>query len=170
MWRWDLRSVNCELPEIVNVWMFDGVVAALSRGRCCNSVLSVVVGYVRRLRRDVSLDVARLTMVWGRLWCVYDMFSEHMSEMHCRALAGLFRRLCDLAIKTVLTVWWNRLFVGSEFDEKAIWWFVEGGCKQRPDRHVVVVSYVSVTYLVDPASSYMLVSKIKPCTCKYTPF
>jgi len=25
--------------------------------------LSVVVGYVRRLRRDVSLDVARLTMV-----------------------------------------------------------------------------------------------------------
>ena len=27
---------------------------------------------------------------------------------------------------------------------------------------------VVVSYLVDPASSYMLVSKIKPCTCKYT--
>ena len=27
---------------------------------------------------------------------------------------------------------------------------------------------VIVKYLVDPASSYMLVSKIKPCTCKYT--
>ena len=24
-----------------------------------------------------------------------------------------------------------------------------------------------VRYLVDPASSHMLVSKIKPCTCKY---
>ena len=24
------------------------------------------------------------------------------------------------------------------------------------------------SYLVDPASSHMLVSKIKPCTCKYT--
>ena len=24
-------------------------------------------------------------------------------------------------------------------------------------------------YLVDPASSHMLVSKIKPCMCKYTP-
>ena len=24
-------------------------------------------------------------------------------------------------------------------------------------------------YLVDPASSHMLVSKIKPCMCQYTP-
>ena len=27
--------------------------------------------------------------------------------------------------------------------------------------------FVSARYLVDPASSHMLVSKIKPCTCKY---
>ena len=28
----------------------------------------------------------------------------------------------------------------------------------------------SSNYLVDPASSHMLVSKIKPCMCQYTPY
>ena len=31
----------------------------------------------------------------------------------------------------------------------------------------VVVIYYTYSYLVDPASSHMLVSKIKPCMCKY---
>lgn len=40
--------------------------------------------------------------------------------------------------------------------------------------HVVVVGLITVVsrpcYLVDPASSHMLVSKIKPCMCKYELF
>ena len=33
----------------------------------------------------------------------------------------------------------------------------------------VLLDQVSASYLVDPASSHMLVSKIKPCMCKYKP-
>ena len=29
------------------------------------------------------------------------------------------------------------------------------------------IPYSDLSYLVDPASSHMLVSKIKPCMCKY---
>ena len=36
------------------------------------------------------------------------------------------------------------------------------GCMQAPMSKVV-----NGCYLVDPASSHMLVSKIKPCMCKY---
>ena len=31
----------------------------------------------------------------------------------------------------------------------------------------MIVGIVKGCYLVDPASSHMLVSKIKPCMCKY---
>ena len=34
---------------------------------------------------------------------------------------------------------------------------------------VVVLSVTMISYLVDPASSHMLVSKIKPCMSKYKP-
>ena len=34
---------------------------------------------------------------------------------------------------------------------------------------VVVLSVTTISYLVDPASSHMLVSKIKPCMSKYKP-
>jgi len=34
---------------------------------------------------------------------------------------------------------------------------------------VPVVDWNTYRYLVDPASSYMLVSKIKPCMSKHTP-
>ena len=34
---------------------------------------------------------------------------------------------------------------------------------------VVVLSVLTISYLVDPASSHMLVSKIKPCMSKYKP-
>ena len=34
---------------------------------------------------------------------------------------------------------------------------------------VVVLSFSTISYLVDPASSHMLVSKIKPCMSKYKP-
>ena len=36
-------------------------------------------------------------------------------------------------------------------------------------RIVVVLSFSTISYLVDPASSHMLVSKIKPCMSKYKP-
>ena len=35
---------------------------------------------------------------------------------------------------------------------------------------VVVRLLLSLSYLVDPASSHMLVSKIKPCMSKFKPF
>ena len=34
-------------------------------------------------------------------------------------------------------------------------------------RAVAVLSVTTISYLVDPASSHMLVSKIKPCMSKY---
>ena len=36
-------------------------------------------------------------------------------------------------------------------------------------RAVAVLSVTTISYLVDPASSHMLVSKIKPCMSKYKP-
>ena len=39
--------------------------------------------------------------------------------------------------------------------------------RARPARRAVHVGIVEGCYLVDPASSHMLVSKIKPCMCKY---
>ena len=61
--------------------------------------------------------------------------------------------------------------------------FVFGGdrAREKPGRAAVwprdqpvVVSYsrkhTRASYLVDPASSYMLVSKIKPCRSKYRPY
>ena len=40
---------------------------------------------------------------------------------------------------------------------------------QRPDDMGRGCELVRSSYLVDPASSDMLVSKIKPCRCKYEP-
>ena len=39
------------------------------------------------------------------------------------------------------------------------WWWLLAG----------FLSLCSINYLVDPASSHMLVSKIKPCMCQYRP-
>ena len=43
----------------------------------------------------------------------------------------------------------------------------------RPPRRrllsLLTHNLTTYTYLVDPASSYMLVSKIKPCMCQYRP-
>ena len=37
------------------------------------------------------------------------------------------------------------------------------------DNCAAVLSVLTISYLVDPASSHMLVSKIKPCMSKYKP-
>ena len=53
-------------------------------------------------------------------------------------------------------------------------WFGSGGCggEQPPCLQGSIVRVVSPndSYLVDPASSHMLVSKIKPCMSKYKQF
>ena len=42
------------------------------------------------------------------------------------------------------------------------------GGRDPPQRHTVPKGWPPKgSYLVDPASSHMLVSKIKPCMCKY---
>ena len=43
------------------------------------------------------------------------------------------------------------------------------GLRQFAVAVVVVLSVTTISYLVDPASSHMLVSKIKPCMSKYKP-
>ena len=44
-----------------------------------------------------------------------------------------------------------------------------GGARHTPSVPIPPPKEKKITYLVDPASSHMLVSKIKPCMSKYRP-
>ena len=46
---------------------------------------------------------------------------------------------------------------------------VGGSSRSRKGRKKEEKSFLQGSYLVDPASSHMLVSKIKPCMSKYKP-
>ena len=56
-------------------------------------------------------------------------------------------------------------FIAEKFVEKLLF---ESRVRTRLNGQVENL-FILVSYLVDPASSHMLVSKIKPCMSKYKP-
>ena len=81
-----------------------------------------------------------------------------------RSLAGSLRVLGVPDMEAKEGIWDRKILLLPSFERSCFSHTTAFARMARPS----VIGYVEEEcYLVDPASSHMLVSKIKPCMCKY---
>ena len=94
----------------------------------------------------------RLGCLHSRMPCIWwhDVLGKPLEHVAYVLLNEAFRNDACSCIATIVA----SLTLHLEGGDGEMWWRV-------------VCNVVLECYLVDPASSHMLVSKIKPCMCKY---
>ena len=107
-----------------------------------------------------SSSVGLPVKIWNWVWCLQS-WSRFQFPCDCFSGASLNLQFTDLESRQLATTprsWADWIWLSYA----SVW--VGTGASQCRNSNVATNSY-----LVDPASSHMLVSKIKPCMSKYKP-